>query len=183
MKQIPVILLIVMAPGLSGSAELEDIRNYREYSSVFASSGQPSKEQLKTVKEAGYERIIFIGVSSSRSAIPDEDVTVKGLGMDYIHIPVIFDAPTKSDFYAFAAAMQHEQNRKTLLHCAGNFRASAFAFLYRVLYEDVPLVGAKADMNDVWHLNDAWRQLILDILADNGVDPYCNGCSWDLVEQ
>jgi protein tyrosine phosphatase (PTP) superfamily phosphohydrolase (DUF442 family) len=183
MKQTRLILLIAMAPGLSVSAELEDIRNYREYSSVFASSGQPSKEQLQTVKEAGFERVIFIGVSSSRSAISDEDVTVKGLGMDYIHIPVIFDAPTKSDFYAFAAAMQHERGRKTLLHCAGNFRASAFAFLYRVLYEDVPLVEAKAAMNDVWQLNEAWRQLIFDVLADNDVDPSCNGCSWDLAEQ
>jgi protein tyrosine phosphatase (PTP) superfamily phosphohydrolase (DUF442 family) len=182
MKRMRLIMLIALVPGLAVSAELEDIRNYREYSSVFASSGQPSKEQLEAVKEAGYERVIFIGVSSSRSAVPDEDVTVKGLGMDYIHIPVIFDAPTTSDFYTFAAAMQRERDRKTLLHCAANFRASAFAFLYRVLYEDIPLEEAKADLDDVWQPNDVWRQLIFDVLADNGVDPYCDECSWEPTE-
>lgn len=178
-------MLVVAAvlSGSAGSAELDEIRNYREYSPMFASAGQPSQVQLEAVRDADFERVIFIGVSSSQIALANEDVIVKELGMDYVHVPVIFDAPTISDFYHFAAVMQRDADRKTLLHCAANFRASAFAFLYRVLYEDVPVVEAKADMNSVWQPNDAWRQLIFDVLEDNEISPHCDGCSWERDEE
>jgi len=177
------LLAIAAMPGIANSAELDEIRNYREYSATFASAGQPSKEQLEAVRDAEFERVIFIGVSSGRSSLANEDVIVKEFGMDYVHIPVIFDAPTVSDFYHFAAVMQRETDRKTLLHCAANFRASAFAFLYRVIYEDVPVAEAKADMNGVWQPDNAWRQLIFDVLQDNGISPHCDGCSWERDEE
>jgi protein tyrosine phosphatase (PTP) superfamily phosphohydrolase (DUF442 family) len=175
-------LVLFAVPGIAIAAELGEIRNYLEYSPSFASAGQPSQEQLEAVKEAGFERVIFIGVSSSRAALAGEDVIVKELGMDYIHVPVIFDAPTMSDFYNFAAILQREPDSKTLLHCAANFRASAFSFLYRVINEDVPVAEAKADMNDIWQPNDAWRQLIFDVLEDNEISPHCDGCSWEQDE-
>ena len=117
--------------------ELSDISNYREYSSNFSSSDQPSKKQFSLLKDAGFERIIYIAFSNSGKAFADKDVVVKELGMDYVHIPVIWDQPTAADFYAFAGSMQRDADRKTLLHCQVNYRASAFSFLYRVLYENV----------------------------------------------
>lgn len=175
------VLMIVLAavPVLAAAADVADIRNYREYSPTFASAGQPTEEQLEAVKQAGFERVIYIAFSNGRGALPAEDAIVKELGMDYVQVPVIWDAPTKSDFYTFVATMQREPDRKTLLHCAANFRASAFSFLYRVLYEDVPMAEAKADMNSVWTPNDTWRQLIFDVLEENGVSPQCAGCDWE----
>ena len=182
-KTVSALIAILVLPGVGISAELDDIRNYREYSPTFASAGQPSQEELEAVRDADFERVIFIGVSSSRIALANEDVIVKELGMDYVHVPVIYEAPTISDFYHFAAIMQREPDRKTLLHCAANFRASAFSFLYRVIYEDVPVAEAKADMNSVWQPNDTWRQLIFDVLEDNGISPHCDGCSWENDEE
>jgi protein tyrosine phosphatase (PTP) superfamily phosphohydrolase (DUF442 family) len=161
-----------------GADELSDISNYREYSPVFSSSGQPTKEQLQLLKDDGFERIVYIAFSNNGNAFADEDVVVKELGMDYVHIPVIWDQPTASDFYAFAGSMQREPDRKTLLHCQVNYRASAFSFLYRVLYEDVSVAEAKADMNSVWQPNETWRQLIFEILEENGKSPHCPGCTW-----
>ena len=158
--------------------ELSDISNYREYSSNFSSSGQPSKKQFSLLKDAGFERIVYIAFSNSGKAFADEDVVVKELGMDYVHIPVIWDQPTAADFYAFAGSMQRDADRKTLLHCQVNYRASAFSFLYRVLYENVSVAEAKADMNSVWQPNETWRKLIFEILEDNSKSPYCDGCSW-----
>ena len=161
------------------AAELSDISNYREYSSVFSSSGQPTREQLVMLKEAGFERIIYLAFSNNENALADEDVVVKELGMDYVHIPVIWEQPTASDFYAFAGSMQREPDRKTLLHCQVNFRASAFSFLYRVLYENVPIADAKVDMDSVWLPNKTWRNLIFGILEVNGESPYCDECLWE----
>lgn len=171
-------LAILMISGLANSAELSEIRNYKEYSPLFSSSGQPSVEQLQAVSDAGFERIAYIAFSDSRGAIDNEDTVVKELGMDYVQVPVIWDAPSVSDFYAFAGAMQREPGKKTLLHCQANYRASAFAFLYRVLFLDVPVAEAKADMNAVWTPNETWRDLIFAVLADNGISPDCAGCDW-----
>ena len=170
-------LLILSAYG--EAADLSEISNYREYSPTFSSSGQPTKEQLALLKDEGFERIVYIAFSNSRMAFADEDVVVKELGMDYVHIPVIWDRPTAADFYAFAGAMQRDPERKTLLHCQVNYRASAFSFLYRILYDDVPVAQAKADMNTVWQPNETWRDLIFEILEENGKSPHCDGCSWE----
>jgi protein tyrosine phosphatase (PTP) superfamily phosphohydrolase (DUF442 family) len=173
------LVTLLCGSSLIRADELSDISNYREYSPTFASSGQPTKEQLELLKDEGFERIVYIAFSNSGKAFADEDVVVKELGMDYVHIPVIWDQPTASDFYAFAGLMQRDADRKTLLHCQVNYRASAFSFLYRVLYEDVPVAEAKADMNSVWQPNATWRQLIFEILEENGKSPHCTGCDWE----
>ena len=170
------LMLLVFAS--SAAADVTDISNFREYSEQFASSGQPSKRQLQAIKDAGYERIIYIAFTSSGKAYDDEDERVKELGMDYIQIPVDWEAPTRSDFYAFAGVMQTGPTQKTLLHCQVNFRASAFSFLYRVVYDDVPVAEAKADMNTVWEPNETWVRLIFDVLEENDISPHCEGCDW-----
>lgn len=171
-------LFVLQLAGPGAAADLSEISNFRQYSPTFASSGQPDKDQLGALKAAGFERIVYIAMSDSRNALANEDVVVKELGMDYIHVPVIWDQPTTADFYAFAGAMQQQPDRKTLLHCQVNYRASAFSFLYRVLYEDVPLAEAKADMNSVWTPNETWKNFIFAILEENGHSPHCDGCDW-----
>ncbi|MDX1404227.1 MAG: protein tyrosine phosphatase family protein [Woeseiaceae bacterium] len=176
--QIATLAVTLAFTGFSNAGELSEISNFRQYSPTFASSGQPTKEQLGMLKDEGFERIIYIAFSNSGKAIAEEDVIVKELGMDYIHVPVIWDKPTAADFYAFAGSMQRDPERKTLLHCQVNYRASAFSFLYRVLYDDVPVAEAKAAMNTVWQPNETWRKLIFEILEDNGKSPHCSSCDW-----
>lgn len=176
---IAAVLLVLFVANGAAALELNEISNYREYSPVFASSGQPSEAELGALAAADYERIIYIAFSTSGKALEHEDEIVKNLGMDYVHIPVIWDAPTSADFYAFADVMQRFADKKTLLHCQVNYRASAFSFLYRVLYENVPVVEAKADMNSVWQPNDTWRDLIFSILGENGISAECDECNWD----
>jgi len=169
----------MFSAAVATAGELADISNYREYSAVFSSSGQPTKEQLQLLKDEGFERIVYIAFTNSRNAFESEDVAVKELGMDYVHIPVIWDQPAAADFYAFAGVMERDPERKTLLHCQVNYRASAFSFLYRVLYRGVPVTAAKADMNSVWQPDETWRKLIFEVLEANGVSPHCDGCDWE----
>lgn len=181
-RMIAPVLVLALSANITIAADLSEISNFREYSGTFSSSGQPTKEQLQLLKEEGFERIVYIAFSNNGNAFADEDVVVKELGMDYVHIPVIWDRPTKSDFYAFAGSMQREPDRKTLLHCQVNYRASAFSFLYRVLYDNVPVAKAKADMNSVWQPNETWQKLIFEVLEENGKSPDCSGCSWEVRE-
>ncbi len=98
--------------------------------------------------------------------------------MEYAHIPVDWGAPQQRDFDAFAGVMQAPGEVKTLLHCQANYRASAFAMLYRVLYEGVPLPEAKRAMNAVWTPDKTWTVFIRSVLKTRGVDPDCKGCDW-----
>jgi len=157
---------------------VKDILNYKPYTPMFSSAGQPTREQLPLIKEAGYQRVIYIAFSNIGTAIPEEDQLVKELGMDYLHIPVDFNNPTIRDFNAFADAMQREPDTKTLLHCQVNARATAFSFLYRVIYDGVSVEEAKRDMNTVWQPNAVWRDFIFAVLAENGKSAECPGCDW-----
>ena len=159
-------------------AELEGITNFRQYSATFASAGQPTADQLQAIADQGFERIVYIAFTNNTNALPDEDQIVKGLGMEYMQVPVDFSNPLLDDFYAFADSMQRNTGKKTLLHCQVNARATAFSFLYRVLYEDVPIAEAKEDMNTVWQPNEGWRDFIFEVMAQNDKDPNCEGCDW-----
>lgn len=154
------------------------IFNYIEYSDSFASAGQPTVEQLKEVSEEGVDQVVYLAFSDQEKSLPAEDRVVKNLGMNYLQIPVDWKAPQPREFYLFAQAMQLDPTRKTLLHCQANFRASAFALLYRVLHLQVPLADAKADMNAIWIPNSVWTNFIKTVLEENNVDPQCAGCDW-----
>ncbi len=158
--------------------ELTEITNFRQYSDTFASSGQPTREQFQAIADQGFERVVYIAFTNNTNALPDADQVVKGLGMEYTQIPVDFSNPLPSEFYAFADSVQRNTGKKTLLHCQVNARATAFSFLYRVIYEDVAVAEAKADMNTVWQPNEVWRDFIFEVLAQNDVDPNCAGCDW-----
>ena len=176
-----VLMFTLLPPALAveeADPALAAITNFRQYSDTFASAGQPTREQFPLIKENGFERIVYIAFTNNTNALPDEDQVVKGLGMEYMQIPVDFDNPLPDDFYAFADSMRRNTDKKTLLHCQVNARATAFSFLYRVIYEDVPVAAAKADMNTVWQPNAVWRDFIFDVLAQNNISPECAGCDW-----
>ena len=161
-----------------GDVEQHVIYNYVEYSDRFASSGQPTEDQLKAQKTAGLERVIYVAFNDHENSLESEDRVAKELGLDYLQIPVDWKAPQKRDYYLIEQAMLLEPERKTLLHCQANFRASAFALLYRVLQNGVPLGQAKADMNSVWVPNSVWTNFILDVLGENNVETACSACDW-----
>tara|TARA_B100002003_G_scaffold230567_1_gene240822 strand:+ start:472 stop:1050 length:579 start_codon:yes stop_codon:yes gene_type:complete len=157
---------------------LAEIINFRQYSDSFSSAGQPTLEQFQVIAEQGFERIVYIAFTNNPNALADEDLVVKGLGMEYMQVPVDFSNPLPDDFYAFADSMRRNTGKKTLLHCQVNARATAFSFLYRVIYEDVPVAEAKEDMNTVWQPNAVWRDFIFEVMAQNDKDPNCDSCDW-----
>jgi len=183
MNRIAVLLIVAVSAWQVTALEeadptLQEILNFRQYSPTFASAGQPTREQFEVLKEQGFERIVYIAFTNNPNAIADEDLLVKGLDMEYMQIPVDFSNPLPSDFYAFADSVRRDRDKKTLLHCQVNARATAFSFLYRVIFEDVPVAQAKEDMNSVWQPNQVWRDFIFELLAQNGKSPECPGCDW-----
>ena len=162
----------LVADGITG------IDNYRQYSPYFSSSGQPSAEQLEALSRDGFKRVIYLAFSDNKTAIDSEDRVVKSLGMDYIQIPVDFDRPKLADFEDVAAVLNRDPKLRTLLHCQINLRASAFSFLYRVIYAGVPMPLAKPDLDAIWQPDRVWYQFIVEVLESHGLSAECAGCDW-----
>lgn len=107
----------------------QEIYNFRPVNDLLITGGQPTEEQLKSAAAEGITTVINLA-TLGRTALADEAGLVRSLGMTYHHIPVEWDNPKESDFAAFEQVMQHPPLGKTLLHCAANFRVSAFYGLY-----------------------------------------------------
>jgi protein tyrosine phosphatase (PTP) superfamily phosphohydrolase (DUF442 family) len=108
----------------------QDIYNYRQVDENTITGGQPTEEQLKAAAEEGFEHVINLATFQPGHSLPDEAVSVQALGMAYHPIPVEWQDPKLSDFNAFEAVMQQLGGGKTLIHCAANFRVTAFYGLY-----------------------------------------------------
>ncbi len=136
---------------------LSDIYNYRQISPTLATSGQPDEGELTEIASAGYSVVLNIALHDDpRYSLEDEARTVRELGMEYVHIPVRFNAPTPDDFNSFATAMAEHRGAKLWVHCAANKRVSVFLGLYWHLYEGVPLEQAFALQQDIWEPDLIW---------------------------
>lgn len=144
--------------------------NRIDYSPSLTTSGQPTEAELALIAAAGYDRVIFLAFSNHPKAVAHEDDIARGLGLQFIHIPVEWDSPSPADFAAFAAVMQSHGSSRTLVHCEVNFRASVFGFLYQVLHEGADLDEALSQMQSIWVPNDTWEAFIVRVMSDEGVD-------------
>jgi protein tyrosine phosphatase (PTP) superfamily phosphohydrolase (DUF442 family) len=163
-------LLMMMATAVaSGQTPRFNAPNLVEISPTLVTSGQPSAEALGTLKARGFEALIYLASPTVPSAVRDEGLIVTRQGLTFINIPIKFDNPTEADFEQFAAAMQGLGQRKTLVHCEVNLRASTMVFLYRaiVLKED-PRVAYEA-LSGVWVPHGPWRRLIEEELRKHNV--------------
>ena len=144
--------------------------NRIDYSPSLTTSGQPTEAELALIAAAGYDQVIFLAFTNHPKAVAHEDDIARGLGLQFIHIPIAWESPSLGDFAAFAAVMQTFGSGRTLVHCEVNFRASVFGFLYQVLYQGVDVDEARSLMQSIWLPNDTWEAFIVRVMSDRGID-------------
>ncbi len=147
---------------------MEQILNFLPISTHLGTAGQPTPEQFATIRAAGYEVVINLAMPTSTNALPKEAALVREQGMEYVHIPVVWEAPTLTDLERFLAVMDRLQGKKVLVHCALNMRVSCFVLLYRVLRQGVPLDEARETMLTIWQPDLVWQSYIERCLAHYG---------------
>lgn len=151
------------------STRIESARNFRQADATLATCGQPTEEQLASARSGGFEVVVNLALHDDpRYSLQDERGTVEGLGMTYVHIPVQFSAPSEADLLAFFEAMDASQGRHVLVHCAANYRVTAFLGLYRQLRQGWPSDQAFELMRTVWTPDDVWKHFIESMIAKHG---------------
>lgn len=153
------------------TAGLEHIVNFRRISDGVATAGQPVAEQFADIKAAGYDVVINLAMPDSTNALLNEAEIVAGQGMEYLHLPVIWDGPTEQDLRWFFEALARYQGRKVFVHCALNWRVSAFMFLHQVIEQGVDRETARQALHSVWQPNSTWECFIGRMLEKHGL---CN---------
>jgi uncharacterized protein (TIGR01244 family) len=144
---------------------LSESRNFREVDERLLTAGQPNEAQLADAARRGVQVVINLALHDDpRYSLADEAGCVRGLGMEYVHIPVQFNAPTEENLQAFIAAMETHKGKTILVHCAANYRVTAFVGLYRVLCERWVAEKAFQPMRTVWEPNPVWKQFIANML-------------------
>lgn len=140
--------------------DLPHILNWRRLNDRITTSGQPSEAQLAEISALGVTHVINLGPHHNKGALADEPGTVTALGMNYIYIPVEFEAPTDKDFDTFCQALDKVKDEKVHVHCIYNARVSAFFFRYAKSNPSALAVDAQANMEGIWRPGNDWATFV-----------------------
>ena len=143
-------------PSSSPSPSTADIYNYHAIDANLSTAGQVKDTDVETLAAEGFDLVINLAVADAeRNA--QEAFMVAEKGIAYINIPVVWDTPELEELQLFFDVMDSRGERRTLVHCFANYRASAFTYLYRRLREGVDEEAARRDLEAIW-TTEAWEE-------------------------
>jgi uncharacterized protein (TIGR01244 family) len=136
----------------------QSIFNYIEIDNRIGTGGQPTKEQLEAARDEGYQAVINLAPSDAQNnALIGEAEIVQSLGMAYRHIPVEWNDPRRDHFEAFMQAMESVKGQRVLIHCAANYRVTAFFSLYAMKHLGWSVAQADALIAKIWESHPDYR--------------------------
>jgi len=140
----------------------EDIYNFLALSDTLFTGGMPKAEELADAAGRGVGVVINLAPHTVHNALPNETELVNSLGMQYVNIPVDWNTPTKDGLDRFLQVMDANQDKKILVHCQANFRATAFVAMYRILRQGWKAEDAMEVMHKIWDEEDypMWKMFI-----------------------
>ncbi|WP_179024205.1 protein tyrosine phosphatase family protein [Shewanella sp. Scap07] len=131
------VLALAASPAWSNSdalaasqSTLSEIKAVQFHDGNVITAGLPTAEQISALSEAGVDLVINLIPKNNPHAIGNEQQLVQDAGMAYINIEVDWQQPKSSDVEQFFAAMEQNKTKSVFVHCAANYRASAFYYLY-----------------------------------------------------
>ena len=136
---------------------INQIFNAIQIDDQILTAGQPSEYQLRDLSTEGYKVVINLATIDPRYSLTDEKKLCSNLSMTYVHIPVEWTAPKIEDYQAFISAMDKTAQQKTLIHCAANYRVTAFYSVYAKQTLGWSNEQAKALRAQIWETNPEWK--------------------------
>lgn len=145
---------------------MKNILNYIKINELISTSGQPKIEEFDLIKDEGFEVVINLALCNASNAIENEDKVVTNLGMSYFHIPVDFENPKPGDLKLFINVMQSLGANKVWVHCAKNYRVSAFMYVYHKYVLKTPFENIDLSIFNIWNPDKTWQELMKITLED-----------------
>lgn len=139
---------------------MQNILNYIKINELISTSGQPNEEEFSKIAQDGFEVVINLALHNASNAIVNEDKIVTDLDMSYFHIPVDFENPKVSDIKLFLNILQSLGANKVWVHCALNYRVTAFMYVYHKYVLNTPFDEIDISMFEQWSPNKNWQELM-----------------------
>jgi uncharacterized protein (TIGR01244 family) len=144
-------------------------RKFRAYNFIqvtehIATSGVVPLDEFSVIAAAGYRRVINLLPDDNQYAQVGEAEAVQRLGMDYVHIPIDIERPTIADYEQFERAMIGAGDDPVWVHCAANWRVSAFVSLYGQARLGWSLEQGDKLVRGIWEPTEPWRNLANEAL-------------------
>jgi protein tyrosine phosphatase (PTP) superfamily phosphohydrolase (DUF442 family) len=143
----------------------DDIRAWQRLSERITTSGRLQEHDPARLAAIGVRRVINLAMPDHPEALPDAAQRFAAEGIEYMPIPVPFDAPEEAHYQAFSAALAGDE--PVHVHCIMNWRVSAFFYRWHRDACGMPEPKARALMERQWspEANDhadapKWAELI-----------------------
>ncbi len=141
--------------------QLSQIKNFQFIHERLFSSGQPTAEELKQIKEYGIGTVINLAESDAEHALPHEDKICLDVGLNYIQLPISWETPSSDHCLLLLDLVNHLlESQMVWVHCSNNNHVSSLMYLYRQYFMDVDIATAQDFLHDIWKPNEAWTGLI-----------------------
>lgn len=147
----------------------QDIYNYLKVNERLITGGQPTAQQLRAAADEGFEVVVNLATEKPADFSDDEGELVRSLGMVYYPLPVEWERPSFQDFRRFETLLESLGTAKMLIHCAANFRVSAFFGLFALKHLGWTEAQAETFRRPVWQGSDypIWELFIHQVKAQN----------------
>jgi len=119
---------------------LSQIENFQFIHDHLFSSGQPTTEQLRLIKEYGVSTVINVALTDSNHHLLHEDKIQCLLVLDLIDHLV--------------------KEQMVWVHCTQNYHVSCLMYLYRQYYMNMDMPTAQEYLHQLWEPNETWTGLI-----------------------
>lgn len=141
--------------------QLSQIKNFQFIHERLFSSGQPTAEELKQIKEYGIGTVINLAESDAEHALPHEDKICLDVGLNYIQLPISWETPSSDQCLLLLDLVNHLlESQMVWVHCSNNSHVSSLMYLYRQYFMDVDIATAQDFLHDIWKPNETWTGLI-----------------------
>ena len=141
--------------------QLSQIKNFQFIHERLFSSGQPTAEELKQIKEYGIGTVINLAESDAEHALPHEDKICLDVGLNYIQLPISWETPSSDHCLLLLDLVNHLlESQMVWVHCSNNNHVSSLMYLYRQYFMDVDIATAQDLLHDIWKPNETWTGLI-----------------------
>ena len=111
-----------------------------------------NEAQLSELGQQGYEAVINLLPPDNDYSLPNEQAIVEQQTLSYHNIGVDFSNPTQKNFQDFCSTLSALGHKKILIHCAANYRASAFYSVYAIQKLGWTELRAKLFVESVWNI-------------------------------
>ncbi|MDX9899956.1 MAG: protein tyrosine phosphatase family protein [Aliarcobacter sp.] len=145
---------------------MNKILNHIKINELISTSGQLKIEEFELIANEGFEVVINLAVPTTSNSLENEDKIVSNLNMTYIHIPVSFENPKISDLKLFLNILQSLGANKVWIHCAKNYRVSAFIYVYHKYILHTPFEEIDLSIFDIWKPSLIWQELMKVSIED-----------------